>query len=111
MNIFYSPARQKALAAILIDRGLKPWEIARLTPRQKFELYAHHRDKEGRIKVPSVSEEPSERPATLESELVAVDQLQAILEESRVLGSGQEGVMTREQLDALRDGLRKKYGG
>ncbi len=99
------------MAALLLDRGLKPWEIARLTPRQKWELYSHPRDKHGQIKVPSVGEELGDKPPTLTSELVAVDQLQAALEESGSLAEdGKGGVMSRRQLDALRDGLRKKYG-
>lgn len=38
---------------MLLDKGLRPWEIARLTERQIAEFYFHPRDEHGVLKYPS----------------------------------------------------------
>ncbi len=43
--------------------GLRPWEIARLTPVQIAELYFHLRDEDGAMKIPETKTAP-ERPLT-----------------------------------------------
>lgn len=93
------------MAATLIDRGLRPWEIARLTLRQKTELYFHPRDKDGHIKIPDVEVKAAvmEKPLTLEEELSELDKLNASLTE---VGIG----FAPAKLEALRSDLRKKFG-
>ncbi len=105
----HSPARERYTAAALADKfGLRPWEIARLTPRQEAELYFHPRDKEGNLKVPA-TEARCEEASTLQSELVALDQLQAALQE--VGAFDDEGALTPENLEQAKARVRAKYGG
>jgi hypothetical protein len=78
-------AMQAYHEAVLLERGLKPWEIARLTDRQIEEGYFHPRDEHGSLLVPS-------RPlaacdfgdryipcASLEEELAQFAELQGII--------------------------------
>lgn len=105
----HSPAAEKYKAAVLADKfGLRPWEIARLTPRQEADQYFHPRDKEGNLKVPEIKAGRGEA-TTLQSELVALDQLQAAMQE--VGAFGDEESLTPENLEQAKAQVRAKYGG
>jgi hypothetical protein len=87
---------QRYRYAVLIDRGLKPWEIARLTERQVEEFYFHPRDEHGVLKYPSaVLDEMSVRripAASYEEELKVLMDLDHQLRGEKGKGPGLLGL-------------------
>lgn len=59
-------------AVLVSEFGLKPWEIAQLTPRQIHEVYLHPRDADGVIKVPVAVEKSATDPRARLLQLLAL---------------------------------------
>lgn len=83
---------QRYRYAVLIDKGLRPWEIARLTERQIYEFYFHPRDEHGVLKYPSaIIDDLSKRyipAASYEEELKILTDLDATLRGDDKRGPG-----------------------
>jgi hypothetical protein len=98
-----SERRLKAVyATLMVQFGVTPGALALLTDWQIIELYFHRRNRDGGIDIPGW--EPAVRakagPATLESDLKAVEMLAAMF----------GPLMTAGSVEDAKRRLREKYG-
>lgn len=92
---------------MLAEKGVKPWEQAQLTMRQKWEIYFHPRDGKGNIRIPDAELRAPEvsKPRTLEEELNALEFLQ---EQLSKFGPLEQSPL---QIEQLKEALKAKFAG